>query len=117
MSRLDWTEIAASGLWPAERLPASIAGAPRPEPQAEQIALCREWLSRFAEKTIAIRSRHSSYFYKHKVEQWAGEYISNGAFIVAAIAEGHRAKRVRPHSPNAFFNIAMRAMSKPSGAA
>jgi hypothetical protein len=49
--------------------------------------------------------RFTSYTWKHIVERWAYEYISNGSLIVAAISLGCRVKRVGD-TPNAWLNIA-----------
>lgn len=89
-------------------------------PDATQVEICRVYIRRFKERTKTIRKKDSSYGLKHEVERWtkvaSGEsgrrvYISNGAFITAAIAEGYAVEPVResPNSPNAFFNMAPRA--------
>ena len=49
--------------------------------------------------------RFTSYTWKHIVERWAYEYISNGSLIVAAISLGFRVERVGD-TPNAWLNIA-----------
>ena len=48
----------------------------------EDFKICCEWLSKFEKiKT----PQFSSYYLKHVVEKLAGEYVSNGALIAAAI--------------------------------
>lgn len=80
------------------------------------ISRCREFL-RHCKPTKNINTNRSSYGYKHLVESWLNLfsqkywldheespnfYISNGAFIVAAIGEGYSTRR---HDPNIYFNI------------
>ena len=101
--------------------------------RAAEIALSREWLREFASPTKTIRARcgRSSYALKHAVERWTRQlhsqwrqidradrewtgnyhYVSNGAFIVAAIAEGYRVKRISD-GPNAFFNLTCSAAAR-----
>jgi hypothetical protein len=50
-----------------------------------QFDLCKRWLAKVT-LIQSFNSRHTSYRYKHMVERWAGRYVSNGAFIAAAIA-------------------------------
>lgn len=47
--------------------------------------LCVRWLSLFRQRITINFSLGSSYSLKHLAESWAGEYISNGAFIAATI--------------------------------
>ena len=59
------------------------------EPETvEQVRLCAAWLAgqRWS-KGIGVKSP-SSYGVKHRVEEWAGRYIYNGAAIVAALILG-----------------------------
>ena len=76
-----------------------------------QIDVCMAWLEEFAKPKKSIKQGISSYSYKHVVEEWCSrigkpEYISNGAFIVAAIRLGYRAVRgIHANDPNAYFNI------------
>ena len=63
--------------------------------------------------TRAITTHATSYGYKHMAEHWhrrelgdaADCYVSNGAFIAAALALGYR-HRLLPGSPNCLFNFA-----------
>jgi len=88
-----------------------FADRPEPRPGAylsvEQVAICCAYLKRFAKPTKTIRRKRSSYGWKHVVEGWAGTYISNGAFMVAARALGYRLKRIGAE-PNAWLNLALR---------
>lgn len=52
--------------------------------------------------------REGSYGLKHQAEGWAGGYVSNGAFIVAALMLGYEARRF-PGSPNCAFNMDVNA--------
>lgn len=82
-------------------------------PPEKEVRLCRRWLRKFATPTRDIEhTRAHSYELKHRVEDWTQimggmEYVSNGAFIIAAIREGYRAVKVRfrPDSINACFNM------------
>ena len=125
MSAVDWIEVTANGVWPAPSLCGGVEGPDRRAPNSEEIAICREWLRLFAVPTKTFRARHSSYGLKHTVEEWtetgrrtfqmidphgrpwsgSRHYVSNGAFIAAALVEGFRAKRTHSGSPNVFFNM------------
>lgn len=47
--------------------------------------LCEQWL-KIVDYNTTFNKKRSSYRYKHLVEKWANFYISNGTFIVAALA-------------------------------
>ena len=59
----DWTRITAYGLFPR-----SVENDDQDEPEAAQVETCRLWLRTFAMPTKTIRSRETSYGYKHRVE-------------------------------------------------
>lgn len=85
-------------------------GDPTPfsEPEQPQIELCKRWISTFAEPRKTLNSKTHSYGMKHIIEDWAGVYISNGAFIAAAIDLGYRYKQPQgTKSPNAVFNMSL----------
>lgn len=67
-------------------------------------AICKiiEWLSRI-NKIKTINTKHTSYRYKHIVENDIG-YITNGEFIAAAIIAGFK-PAFTTHGPNASFNM------------
>lgn len=48
----------------------------------KEIELCIEWLN-LQEKTKHPNKHHSSYGYKHLIENWAEEYVSNDSLIEA----------------------------------
>lgn len=97
------------------------------EPAVEQVEACRSWLRLWARPRKTINWRLSSYQLKHAVEHasrrhgvvyelvdsrgrsWTSSYlyVSNGAFIAAALLEGYRAKQI-DDSLNARLNLAMR---------
>lgn len=70
-------------------------------PNAEQIEICMNWINEFCKPSTRY-ALSSSYTYKHVVEKWANTYISNGAFIQAAVNLGYKYKQV---GPNAVFKM------------
>jgi hypothetical protein len=66
----------------------------------------RQWLSQFG-RIKALNRRGTSCGLKHVAEHDIG-YITNGAFIAAAIAEGFTVQRA-DDGPNACFNISTKA--------
>ena len=73
-------------------------------PNNHEIALCEKWLYEFAQPQKRFNERFSSYGLKHQVEKWAGEYVSNGALIFAALSLKFPVK-VIDEGPNAIFGI------------
>jgi hypothetical protein len=69
-------------------------------PSQEQIELCKSWISNNCKPRKTINRTAHSYGLKHDVERDVGKYISNGAFIRAAIELGYKYK---VKSPNALF--------------
>ena len=53
----------------------------------EQVKLCRQFIKSNCEKLDEITDSAHSYRLKHRVEETYQTYISNGAFIQAAIEE------------------------------
>jgi hypothetical protein len=90
------------------------------EDNLDQIAIAAAWIKGI-EPTQTLNKRHTSYGYKHLVEDWtrrrikAGEsipsYISNGSFIAAAVGLGLKFKQDGV-SPNAFFNFSERSVKR-----
>jgi hypothetical protein len=73
----------------------------------EEIVACADWCH-FQKVRQTINHQHSSYGYKHMVENWRGLYISNGSFIAAAVGLGFRHVTkgwpdIDLHNP--FFNL------------
>jgi hypothetical protein len=56
-----------------------------------------------------------SYWVKHLAEHWAGDYISNGALIAAALGLGYQARRSMEGGPNCIFNLAVDRIGRPIG--
>ena len=75
------------------------------EPPDDEILLCVEWLEKFARPQKGINHKMGSYGLKHVVENWAGSYVSNGAFIAAAMRLEYRIEPDEPRSPNARFRM------------
>jgi len=113
--RDKWRRVSANGIEPH----GSSKEDPR-DPEPEQVSACRAWLREFAAPTKTIRRERSSYQYKHAVEDSARAlgvslYVSNGAFIVAAIAEGYRLERDDYSSQNALFALTLLRKTKELG--
>lgn len=71
-----------------------------------------QWLNDQGISKIKTMNRnHTSYGYKHMVEENLGGYISNGIFIAAAIHCGFDYK-ITPGSLNVEFNISEKSISK-----
>lgn len=74
-------------------------------PRRDQVEICKDWIRRWVTPRQSINRNHSSYALKHAVEAEAGQYVSNGAFIQAAVELGYCYQRCRDQSPNACFNM------------
>lgn len=68
-----------------------------------------EWL-RPMQKIKTINRRHTSYGLKHIFERDSGQYVTNGAFICAAVHSGFDYK-LTPSNPNVSFNISERSLN------
>ncbi len=79
--------------------------APFSENDEKEIEICKRWISTFISPRTTLNNQYSSYGMKHLVEDWAETYVSNGAFIAAAIDLGYRYKQGQAKSPNAVFNM------------
>ena len=65
-----------------------------------QVLLCKAWINKWITPRKTINKEKGSYGLKHVVEKNCNKYISNGAFIKAAIELDYRFK---PNSLNAYF--------------
>lgn len=92
---------------------AGLSDTEKDKPSENEIKHCEAWIKRFARPSKAINQRAFSYSLKHVVEKWhyngttwhdPGGYVSNGAFIQAAVNLCYRYKR-DGSGPNAFFNM------------
>ena len=55
--------------------------------EKEQVDKCIEWL-KLQTLTKGINKKHTSYGYKHMVENWCHLYISNDSFKKAVLVNG-----------------------------
>ena len=82
-----------------------------------EFSVCCEWLHGCKQRKT-INTSFNSYSYKHMVEAWAKRngsddyYVSNGAFIAAAIHMGYHWK-LEFDSPNVMFNISAKSPAIP----
>ena len=90
-------EIDASGIWYKGRH--FERGLP---PDPTQLAV--QFLATCASTRKSIYYSSSNYGFKHLAEKTMGSYISNGAFIEAALACGFK---IVPDGINAHFNISI----------
>jgi len=114
--KINGHDISAVGILPNSDEHDGVA---RKEPEEQQIALATGWLRQFARPLKRVsRKRGTSYALKHQVEHWARSenvddpYVSNGAFIVAALRLGYvfrRAGGLKHHIQNCYFNISVRS--------
>lgn len=77
-------------------------------PDSHQVDLCRTFLAR------CWRTKHprqGSYWMKHVVQNWAGEYVSNGALVQAALTLGIGFS-VCEGSPNGILTVSKRSVKK-----
>lgn len=81
----------------------------RVRPRREHVARAALWIEEFAEPAAGIDYQYRSYALKHAAERWwqttrpgRPYYVSNGAFIVAALDAGYAARAVRGGVDAAF---------------
>ncbi|MCK5601829.1 hypothetical protein KAR91_08175 [Candidatus Pacearchaeota archaeon] len=75
------------------------------KPTKENVEVCRRCIREWIDERRTINKNHNSYGLKHFVEIIYEGYISNGAFIQAALDEGYRIIPDGSNSPNAYFNM------------
>lgn len=89
------------------------------EPNPEHVRICKAWLEMNARPRHTINYRHSSYELKHAVESalrgketmpWS--YVTNGAFIRAAIDLGYKCVPCGPMSPNVYLAISFEPLRR-----
>lgn len=108
--------------------------ASEPAPQPAQVEVCRAWLREHARPTRTIRRNATTewlstlvtawtratgaFTEEEQVNEYTGErfhtdhvYVSEGAFLAAARAEGYRAQRIR-ETPHAWLNLSWRETGK-----
>lgn len=89
----------------------AISDSGRPDPV--EVERARAWIQQFGRRLKNVNYRANSYMLKHCVERWwratrPGQpyYVSNGAFIQAAMDMGYRAKPVGTNG-DAVFNMSV----------
>ena len=85
-----------------------IVDTPGPLPDDKQVEMARTWLKEKAIRIASLNRASTSYGWKHVAERYAKSYISNGAFIHAAMLEGFKIKHIED-SQNAYLNISKRS--------
>ncbi|MGC3997485.1 MAG: hypothetical protein QM767_08310 [Anaeromyxobacter sp.] len=70
-------------------------------PPRKEVEFCKAYIETCLNRTRGIRCTRTSYGYKHDVEHWvedrgSHEYISNGAFIQAALELGIETRPCEP---------------------
>jgi hypothetical protein len=68
------------------------------------IGVAMQDIDKLFKKRITINKKHTSYGYKHDLEDYNKTYFSNGEFIMAMLLLGYNF-RCDGDSPNAFFNV------------
>ena len=79
-----------------------------PLPNEKEVEMARTWLKEKAIRIVNLNKNSTSYGWKHVAERYAKSYISNGAFIHAAMLEGFKVKQIED-SKNAYLNISKRS--------
>jgi hypothetical protein len=84
----------------------------------KQVEICKQFLLEFCEKTDRINKDGTSYGLKHAVEQWTSvkkyhswwnyDYVTNGAFIRAALDLGYRCEYAYGIGPMVYLNISIK---------
>jgi hypothetical protein len=79
-------------------------------PSKDEVRLCINFIETCITKTPKFSSSktadNDSYHLKNATESWFDQYVSNGAFILAAKRLGFR---MEPEAPNARFNMEKQA--------
>jgi hypothetical protein len=74
-------------------------------PDLEMVKLCRQFIKEWLSPAPNCKRKISSYHLKHEVERWSGSYITNGAFILAAVLEGLHQEPTSLNSPNTWLCV------------
>jgi hypothetical protein len=67
----------------------------------------RLWILENCEVSVRVSQKLSSYAWKHIAEAELRGYVSNGAFIVAALRAGAKAE-AGPNTPNALLSLRLK---------
>jgi hypothetical protein len=82
-------------------------------PSSEMVTTCRRWIQAYASPRKTFNTLYSSYSLKHMVENTPGySYVTNGAFIQAALELGYEMKPVGRRNYNALFKMGPAARLK-----
>lgn len=82
-----------------------------PVPRRDEIERCKAWIGKYCRRQSAFNFDDGSYTLKTAVESQARDdkcektYVSNGAFVQAAVELGYKAKAIDEYYPNVFFNM------------
>ncbi|MEN6574952.1 MAG: hypothetical protein ABFD90_01320 [Phycisphaerales bacterium] len=82
------------------------------KPVRAEVCLCKAWILEWIDKRKTINLKYTSYYLKHAVEAFSSTYVSNGAFIQAAMESGFNVKPVEVNSVNAYFNMSFKRFEK-----
>lgn len=99
-----------------------ISVLPGEPPDPFQVVHCEEWIKRFGRPRKSINFRAHSYTLKHVAENWSYDgavwpdprgYVTNGAFILAALNLGYKYLPAgHGKNPNCYFNMAFKKTKK-----
>jgi hypothetical protein len=122
--------ISIDDVWFAGLIPEKSPTPNPARPADDQVECCREWIRAYCTPRKTMNTKYSSYSLKHVVESWtegkdshykipllrhrwphSRKYISNGAFIKAALLEGYEARPTAYASDSAYFNISLAQVS------
>ena len=78
------------------------------DPDHSEVSICAEWIEKFA--CVSKQARANSYESKGMVERWAGEYVSNGAFIQAAVCLGYKPRHIQGRNCMFRMNPSMKGV-------
>jgi hypothetical protein len=77
------------------------------QPDVRQVELCKKFILEHGRKLKNVSKRNgTTYMWKHVAEKVVGEYITNGAFIQAAIELGFTVKQI-PGRPTGILNMSV----------
>lgn len=110
-SQIEGFVITSNGIFPTSTPVSDQNGLPN----AEQVLICEKWIKKYAQPWSKIMRRETSYGLKHRAENWAKTYVSNGAFIQAAVNLDYRIV-VIDNGPNACFGMKLLASATPPSA-
>jgi hypothetical protein len=107
-SQIEGFVITSTGIFPESTTISDQSSLPN----ADEVLICENWIREYTEPHSKITRRESSYVLKHRAENWAKTYVSNGAFIQAAVNLDYRIE-VRDNGPNACFGMKLLPSATP----